>query len=38
MSLTVPGIATESGLGKGPFRAPRGTEILCKGWQQKAAG
>ena len=23
--------------GRGPFRAPRGTEISCKGWQQEAA-
>src|SRR6516162_2257649 len=22
---------------RGPFRAPRGTEISCKGWQQEAA-
>src|ERR1700732_185587 len=22
---------------KGPFKAPRGTEITCKGWQQEAA-
>src|SRR5216683_905901 len=27
----------EAGLGKGPFRAPRGTQISCKGWQQEAA-
>ena len=24
-------------LSKGPFRAPRGTRISCKGWQQEAA-
>ena len=24
-------------LSKGPFRAPRGTQISCKGWQQEAA-
>src|SRR5262249_61071430 len=24
-------------LSRGPFRAPRGTEISCKGWQQEAA-
>jgi urocanate hydratase len=24
-------------VGRGPFRAPRGTEISCKGWQQEAA-
>jgi hypothetical protein len=22
---------------KGPFKAPRGTQITCKGWQQEAA-
>src|SRR5216110_7984 len=27
----------ETGLSKGPFRAARGTEISCKGWQQEAA-
>src|SRR5262250_2592558 len=26
-----------SELSKGPFRAPRGTQISCKGWQQEAA-
>jgi urocanate hydratase len=26
-----------SALTKGPFRAPRGTELSCKGWQQEAA-
>src|SRR5439155_1618956 len=31
------GTVTEAGLSKGPFRAPRGTEISCKGWQQEAA-
>ena len=35
MSVTLPASAT--GLSKGPFRAPRGTEISCKGWQQEAA-
>src|SRR5467141_1053638 len=24
-------------MAKGPFRAPRGTQISCKGWQQEAA-
>src|SRR4030088_464666 len=33
MSVTV----AEAGLGKGPFRAARGTQISCKGWQQEAA-
>src|SRR6202140_804489 len=37
MSLTVPGALGEAGLLKGPFRAPRGTQISCKGWQQEAA-
>src|SRR2546425_7444330 len=37
MSVTVPETTTGAGLGKGPFRAPRGTEISCKGWQQEAA-
>ena len=41
MSVTIPGTApgtmAEAGLGKGPFRAPRGAEISCKGWQQEAA-
>ena len=26
-----------SALSKGPFRAPRGAQISCKGWQQEAA-
>jgi urocanate hydratase len=26
-----------SATNKGPFKAPRGTEITCKGWQQEAA-
>ena len=29
--------ASHSSLSKGPFRAARGTEISCKGWQQEAA-
>src|ERR1700674_5086866 len=37
MSLTVPGTLGEAGLSKGPFRAARGTQISCKGWQQEAA-
>src|ERR1044071_1284844 len=28
---------TQTGLSKGPFRAARGPEISCKGWQQEAA-
>jgi hypothetical protein len=35
--LTVPGTVAETGLGKGPFWAARGTRISCKGWQQEAA-
>src|SRR5437867_2866925 len=37
MSVTVPGTVAGAGLSKGPFRAARGTEISCKGWQQEAA-
>jgi urocanate hydratase len=37
MSVTVPGTVAEAGLAKGPYRAPRGTQISCKGWQQEAA-
>src|SRR6266576_2058542 len=37
MGVTVPGTVKEAGLAKGPFRAPRGTQISCKGWQQEAA-
>jgi urocanate hydratase len=37
MSVTVPGTVAEAGLGKGPYRAPRGTGISCGGWQQEAA-
>src|SRR5713101_2288148 len=37
MRVTVPGEVAEAGLSKGPFRAARGTEISCKGWQQEAA-
>src|SRR5215470_12696604 len=37
MSTTVwNGEATKQ-LSRGPFRAPRGTELSCKGWQQEAA-
>src|SRR5881296_4077118 len=34
---TVEGTVAGAGLTKGPFRAPRGTQISCKGWQQEAA-
>src|SRR5437879_6307448 len=37
MSATIPGTVAETRLSKGPFRAPRGTQISCKGWQQEAA-
>jgi urocanate hydratase len=37
MSATLPGTVAEAGLAKGPYRAPRGTQISCKGWQQEAA-
>src|SRR5215470_19458442 len=35
MSTTLTNAA--AGLSRGPFRAPRGTTISCKGWQQEAA-
>ena len=31
------GAAADTTLSKGPFRAARGTQISCKGWQQEAA-
>src|SRR6266446_6942776 len=37
MSVTAPGGKAGVGLGTGPFRAARGTQISCKGWQQEAA-
>src|SRR5207253_2887035 len=37
MGVTVPETATGAGLANGPFRAPRGTQISCRGWQQEAA-
>src|SRR2546430_517139 len=37
MSVTIPGTVAGAGLSKGPFRAPRGKAISCKGWQQEAA-
>jgi hypothetical protein len=33
MGVTVPGTEVEAGLSKGLFRAPRGTQISCKGWR-----
>jgi urocanate hydratase len=35
MSLT--SSPTSASIDKGPFRAPRGSQICCKGWQQEAA-
>src|SRR6202041_3023286 len=37
MSTTLSEALPGSTLSKGPFRAPRGTQISCKGWQQEAA-
>src|SRR5690349_237864 len=37
MNATLQGAVAEAGLGRGPYRAPRGTQISCKGWQQEAA-
>ena len=37
MSITLSETLPGSALSKGPFRAPRGTQISCKGWQQEAA-
>jgi urocanate hydratase len=34
---TTPGNVADASLSKGPFRAARGTQISCKGWQQEAA-
>src|SRR6202035_5399081 len=36
-STTSSGAAPNTSLSHGPFRAPRGTQITCKGWQQEAA-
>src|SRR6202008_2033191 len=30
-------LSTEESIGYQPMRAPRGTQISCKGWQQEAA-
>ena len=30
-------VSTQTTAGPRPVRAPRGTEISCKGWQQEAA-
>src|ERR1700724_770198 len=37
MSATIPGTLGETSLSRGPFRAARGIQISCKGWQQEAA-
>jgi len=36
MSVGTP-VVNDPATGRGPFRAPRGTQISCKGWQQEAA-
>jgi urocanate hydratase len=36
MSALTP-VINDPATSRGPFRAPRGTEISCKGWQQEAA-
>src|SRR6266702_1798508 len=37
MPMSTAKTMSETQLSKGPFRAARGTEISCKGWQQEAA-
>src|SRR6516162_7567259 len=37
LTRSTTGTTAEAGLSKGPYRAPRGTQISCKGWQQEAA-
>jgi hypothetical protein len=36
MSAITSGTVSEASLSRGPFRAARGTQISCKGWQQEA--
>jgi urocanate hydratase len=36
MSISTP-VLNDPATSRGPFRAPRGTELSCKGWQQEAA-
>src|SRR3974390_1796417 len=36
MSATTP-VMNDPETSRGPFRAPRGSELSCKGWQQEAA-
>src|SRR6201982_397528 len=37
MAMSTVKTVAERELSRGPFRAARGTEISCKGWQQEAA-
>ena len=37
MSATLSGTLADGSLSKGPFRAARGSQLSCKGWQQEAA-
>jgi urocanate hydratase len=37
MAMSTVKTLAQTGLSKGPFRAARGAEISCKGWQQEAA-
>src|SRR5690242_62681 len=37
MSATIHRTIGDDSLSKGPFRAARGTQLSCKGWQQEAA-
>src|SRR6201987_2663218 len=37
MNATVSGTVSDTSVSKGPFRAPRGSKISCKGGQQEAA-
>jgi urocanate hydratase len=37
MNATTSDPTSETSLSRGPFRAPRGPQISCKGWQQEAA-
>src|SRR5437667_12259280 len=37
LSRSASGTVADTGLSKGPVRAPRGKQISCKGWQQEAA-
>jgi urocanate hydratase len=37
MGATISGTIADSSFSRGPFRAARGTQLSCKGWQQEAA-